>query len=410
MNRYKLIIVVFLIILTSCKEQNPSQNYICYLNEDNTYQLRHVGYENMDATNLIIQEKYNDKPITVISGQAFLNCVAESITLPDTVITLCSDSFKGCENLTTIHLGASLQNIQSFAFRGCANLEKITIDTQNPYFYVQNNCLIERETKKLVLGGVNCIIPQDVLSIGDFAFDGRIGLKTITLPDGLQEIGAYAFANTSLTAIEFPQNLKMIDDHAFENTDIQSIKLPDSLTDLGIGAFLSCLSLKSINVGTNIKSNLVSALYACENLDEIVVAEENPVYRVEHGCIILRKNNALLRCTRNAILPDNIYFLETDSLHSSYLNTKKVKIPNSVTMIKELAIRGDFIEIYIPSSVQIVVEGAILLNNNAISKPTIYCEAAEKPDGWHEEWLYCQGEYNVVWGYDFTQVNAPEQQ
>ena len=42
-----------------------------------------------------------------------------------------------------------MKHILPGAFSGCSNLENITIDPQNDYYYVQNGCLIEKEEKKV---------------------------------------------------------------------------------------------------------------------------------------------------------------------------------------------------------------------------------------------------------------------
>ena len=50
--------------------------------------------------------------------------------------------------------------------------------------------------------------------------------------------------------------------------------------------------------------------------------------------------------------------------------------------------------IYIPLSVIRIDDGAIAL----CSDLTIFCEAAEKPEGWHDRWFTDCENINVVWG------------
>ena len=67
-------------------------------------------------------------------------------------------------------------------------------------------------------------IPNDVTSIGEFAFFGCSGLTSITIPDSVTSIRYKAFSACSLT----------------------SITIPDSVTSIGSYAFAYCSSLTSI--------------------------------------------------------------------------------------------------------------------------------------------------------------------
>ena len=83
-------------------------------------------------------------------------------------------------------------------FANCENLSSITVDENNPYYYSENNCLIEKnETKTLIVGCKTSIIPSDVTVIGDGAFSGCSGLTNIDIPDSVTKIESSAFYNCS---------------------------------------------------------------------------------------------------------------------------------------------------------------------------------------------------------------------
>ncbi len=69
-----------------------------------------------------------------------------------------------------------------------------------------------------------------VTVIGNKVFDGRVSLKSITIPDSVTSIGDGAFLGC--------RNLK-------------SVTIPDSVTSIGMFAFNYCSSLKSIEVSKN---------------------------------------------------------------------------------------------------------------------------------------------------------------
>ena len=75
-------------------------------------------------------------------------------------------------------------------------------------------------------------------------------LTSITLPEGLESIGKYAFFFcTNLTSITLPEGLKSIGDGAFDFcTNLASITLPDSLETMGSNPFSNCTTLARIFV------------------------------------------------------------------------------------------------------------------------------------------------------------------
>src|SRR5690554_3165439 len=60
---------------------------------------------------------------------------------------------------------------------------------------------------------------EGTVSIGDNAFDEKIGLTSITIPGSVTSIGSYAFAYCSgLTTITIPESVTSISHNAFYNT------------------------------------------------------------------------------------------------------------------------------------------------------------------------------------------------
>ena len=74
----------------------------------------------------------------------------------------------------------------------------------------------------------NIVLPSSVTSMGNEAFRSSRRLTGITLPESLQTIGEYAFAQTGLTNIE----------------------IPDAVTTMGHRMLQECGALTSIKIGS----------------------------------------------------------------------------------------------------------------------------------------------------------------
>ena len=115
-----------------------------------------------------------------IGERAFENCVSlTKITISKGVTSIGNCAFFECTALEGINIPDSITNIGSNAFGTCIALERLTVDENNSKYYSKGNCIIEKSTKALVLGCKNSVIPDDVTSIGDYAFcplsSGRFG-------------------------------------------------------------------------------------------------------------------------------------------------------------------------------------------------------------------------------------------
>ena len=83
------------------------------------------------------------------------------------------------------------------------------------------------------------IVPDNITSIGDWAFFGCVSLTSITIPNSVTSIGDGAFGNCEkLTDIIIPDSVTSIGDSAFWGcSSLTSITIPDSVTGIGRYAF-----------------------------------------------------------------------------------------------------------------------------------------------------------------------------
>ena len=137
-----------------------------------------------------------------------------SISLPEGLTHLGEYAFTNCYALTRLHLPSTLTEIGEHAFHTCSELESITVAEGNPKYHSQGNCLIETESKVLLLGCKNSVIPSDgsVTEIFNSAFTRMKGVTSITVPANVTKICASAFSECEeLTSLTIGPDVEQID-------------------------------------------------------------------------------------------------------------------------------------------------------------------------------------------------------
>lgn len=114
-------------------------------------------------------------------------------------------------------------------------------------------------------------LSEGITDIGKYSFQGCIGLSRISLPSTLKGIGEGAFYGCySLTEIEIPDNVTKIGSYAFYNCrHIKSAKLSASLKSIGDGAFGRCTMLETVTFGDALESVGSAAFHGCTALTEV---------------------------------------------------------------------------------------------------------------------------------------------
>ena len=222
----------------------------------------------------------SDIGITSIGDFAFSYCDGlTSVTIPDSVTSISNAAFWSCKGLTNITIPDNVISIGSDAFGGCSGIESLVVTTGNKKYHSANNCIIETETKKLIVGCKTSIIPSDgsVTSIGDSAFSGCRDLTSIIIPDSVTSIGVNAFWSCrNLTSVTISNNVTSIGNYAFYSTGLASVTIPDSVTSIGIQGFSYCESLTSAIIGNSVTSIDSYAFSYCSNLANITMLTTTP--------------------------------------------------------------------------------------------------------------------------------------
>ena len=126
--------------------------------------IRITGFDNT-IENLVIPDKIEGLPVTVIDWYAFENCYnLKSVTIPDTVTHISRFAFAHCIALESVNMPKALYSIEQYAFFNCPKLN-----------------------------GIN--LPENLAVIEQRAFSGCKSITDITIPKACTSVGEYAFLN-----------------------------------------------------------------------------------------------------------------------------------------------------------------------------------------------------------------------
>ena len=152
------------------------------------------------------------KGLQTVGRYAFMHCAELlRVDIGDSVTTIGAAAFSQCDKLQTVYLGTALTTVEELAFA-----ESFFISTVHYRGSLSDWCAISFEDKhanpisvaqefyiqeSLLTGEL--VIPDEVPSIGAFAFYQYIPLTSVVIGEGVTSIGTFAFQDTSITSASF---------------------------------------------------------------------------------------------------------------------------------------------------------------------------------------------------------------
>ena len=227
-----------------------------------------------------------------IGSYAFASCNSlERVALKAGLLTIGEGAFYGDASLSTINWTANINSIGAYAFYGCSSLASASIPAGvseiNDYTFAYCSSLASITFKGTIVSigtgafyrdslseisfaeGLTSIssdafaynkftqlhLPSSLTYIGEQAFDECNMLATISMPDSVSTVGAYAFSNNSSNLIvTIRYNSGKVADNILYNTDVYKVIMEEGITEIGNYSFALCHSLKEITFSETLKS------------------------------------------------------------------------------------------------------------------------------------------------------------
>ena len=217
--------------------------------------------------------------------------------------------------------------------------------------------IIDDETKTLIKGDENTIIPNDgsVEIIGRSAFEECEELTSIIISDGVKKICARAFEGCkNLKEVVISDSVEEIEFASFRFcSSLEKVVLPEKLRALESQTFLLCSKLKEITIPKNVEYIAPDAINNNDVLETINVDKDNKTFISKNNCLIDVKNKTLIKGTKNSIIPDDgsVTCIGKDAFCD--VNIYNITIPNTIIEIADHAFRTKTLEsLVIPKSVK----------------------------------------------------------
>ena len=257
----------------------------------------------------------------------------------------------------------------------------ISVSETNTTFKAENACLLTKDGKKLIYGSLSADIPDNIETIGEFAFAGY-QKDVITIPQSVKTIEKGAFYGSQSKRVIIPKKVETIDKFAF--TDLERLETVEfsegselkTIADYAFGTYgltasatldLSVLSklkkvgnyafsvknsyfeekIKTVILPNNLTELEVGICPFGSKLETIEISKDNKNYTLIDNCLI--KGSTVVLGTRLSIIPAEYEYTDANN------NTSKIKI----NKIGKCAFAGaDISTVEIPSSIENIEESA----------------------------------------------------
>lgn len=177
-------------------------------------------------------------------------------------------------------------------------------------------------------------IPQGVETIQSYAFDNLKQIKEVIIPEGVKEIGEWAFNFSSIETIIIPSSMEKIGENAFYYcNNLRNVIIKDGVKSLGIGMFSRCKKLNKVSLPSSILAIPDYCFEGCTSLVKITLPNNLQYIGDDAFC------NCHSLC--DIIIPKSVTDIGIEAFRQCY-ELKSIIIPSKVVGISEYMFYDDF--------------------------------------------------------------------
>lgn len=226
------------------KEYFEAFDKLCKLNPK---RYRQKQIDDLEAKISALQAEISREKLLVLLEN--LDETDGHLAVPEGVTRLSEVMWPYADKLRSIYIPASVDTINKRAISS-SNLESIEISPDNPDFCSVNNCILDKDKTRLLIGCRGSVIPEGVAEIEGYAFYGCCGLEKMTIPSHVKRVGSHAFSDcTGLSKLIIEDGVEDLGLASFMGcTALTSVTLPETLTDLPLKVFEGCTSLTDVTL------------------------------------------------------------------------------------------------------------------------------------------------------------------
>ncbi len=191
-----------------------------------------------------------------IGVHAFSDCNIGKITLPDSFTSLGNNAFSGNKNIKVSYRDEIYDSGNLYNLTAAVEIQAV------------RNATEKYDIKDSVLK-----ISEGTTKIDSYAFEGIDNFTEVIIPEGVTEIGEYAFAETKIKKITLPESLTKIGDYAFYMSTLEEIVIPSGVKEIGYSSFDRCMNLEKVTLNNGLEKIGERSFMLCSMLSDIEIPD-----------------------------------------------------------------------------------------------------------------------------------------
>lgn len=280
--------------------------------------------------------------VTIIGHSAINNDNLVAVEIGNNVNAIETNGISGCINLNTVSIPVEVVKIKEGNFAYCENLQNINVDTNNSNYSSENGVLFTKDKTKIIKypsgkNNAEYIIPQSVITIGEYCFENAKELKNVKITSNVLNIEYSAFSQSGLDNITIPSNVQNISEYSLSYCDdLSKVVFLNNNVTIEDTAFSH-----SSNVVIYCRQNSDMIQEYARNCNIVYILDENPplVQIIPEGNLEVSKTQSFTVNVNDnnevGVNKDKIKYQWTQSIEEPTEASFKATLENGQTLTKK---------------------------------------------------------------------------